>query len=39
MWQKGEDRFFNGYCGQLVYIMDDVFQKKAVKGSDECELY
>jgi hypothetical protein len=37
MWQKGEDRFFNGYCGQLVYIMDDVFQKKAVKGSDECE--
>lgn len=37
MWQKGEDRFFNGYCGQLVYIMDDVFQKKAVKGSEECE--
>lgn len=37
MWQKGEDRFFNGYCGQLVYIMDDVFQKKSVKGSDECE--
>jgi hypothetical protein len=25
MFQKGEDRFFNGYSGQAAYIMDDVF--------------
>jgi hypothetical protein len=37
MFQKGEDRFFNGYSGQLAYIMDDVFQKKAVPGTEECE--
>jgi hypothetical protein len=37
MFQKGEDRFFNGYSGQAAYIMDDVFQKKPVPGSDECE--
>jgi hypothetical protein len=37
MWQKGDTEFWNGYCGQLVYIMDDVFQKKQVAGSSENE--
>nr|UDL17004.1 MAG: nonstructural polyprotein [Biomphalaria pfeifferi virus 2] len=37
MWQKGDSEYFNGYAGQLVYIMDDVFQKKEVAGGSENE--
>lgn len=37
MWQKGDTEYWNGYCGQLVYVMDDVFQKKAVKGAQDNE--
>lgn len=37
MWQKGDTQYWNGYVGQLVYIMDDVFQKKEVAGGAENE--
>ena len=37
MWQKGDTQYWNGYVGQLVYIMDDVFQKKEVAGGSENE--
>ncbi|APG78516.1 hypothetical protein 1 [Wenzhou picorna-like virus 33] len=37
LWQKGDTQYWNGYVGQLVYIMDDVFQKKEVAGGAENE--
>lgn len=29
VWQKGNSDFWNGYCNQLAFILDDMFQAKA----------
>lgn len=35
VWQKGDAKFWEGYVGQEVLVMDDAFQEKAVPGSDK----
>lgn len=38
MWQKGDSKYFESYCGQKCMVMDDVFQEKVVPGSDGNEF-
>jgi hypothetical protein len=34
MWQKGDSSYWNGYLGQLIYVMDDAFQRKNAPGAE-----
>jgi hypothetical protein len=37
MWQKGTSEYWNGYCAQKCYVMDDCMQEHAVAGQRETE--
>lgn len=38
MWQKGDTKYFESYCGQKCMIMDDVFQEKVIPGMEGNEF-
>ncbi len=38
LWQKGDSKYFESYCGQKCMIMDDVFQEKVIPGMEGNEF-
>jgi hypothetical protein len=38
LWQKGDTKYFESYCGQKCLVMDDVFQEKVVPGMEGNEF-
>lgn len=38
LWQKGDTKYFESYCGQKCMVMDDVFQEKVVPGMEGNEF-
>ena len=38
LWQKGDTKYFESYCGQKCLIMDDVFQEKVIAGMEGNEF-
>lgn len=37
LWQKGTTEYWNGYCGQKCYVMDDCMQEHCVAGQKDSE--
>lgn len=38
LWQKGDTKYFESYCGQKCLVMDDVFQEKVIPGMEGNEF-